>query len=350
MRTFICNFWGYIAIFSVILGMINVFGSKKRDDQNEYKYTGSKLFKNLGSFCIILILSITAYCHMTSSKVPNVVGCDVSNAVQTLQEDDLNMTLLPNDYNLSDKIVEQNPEAGVYLSKGSVVQLYVEHSETSDSSDKRERAYLENISNNTENFINETDSTPKDVFLSSNIVNKNQDNSLISPPITSTSASTSMQEHTSSNSNLGDINSSVQSSNDSDILVPDRYIFLKTSLEDEGSLIYVDSEDVTHHISDPDISDIKTYIISLYANNDKVIGADINITLQSGAGIGLAETFYDGISFEISAGTYVVELIGEPYTDSLYIENEDGSVTYGNYVFSEIITIDHDGDYNLNVK
>lgn len=358
MRTFICNFWEYIVIFSVILGIVSPFihGIKKHKQQNqkEDKHTSNSLFNFIIGLCVVFTLSITAYYYQTSSKVLDVVGSSVSNAVQTLQETDFNIEILPIEYSMSDIIVEQRPNAGEYLSKGSTVYLYIEHLDSPDSSDKKDAKDKQtasgNAASNPDNLINETGSIETDTSLSTNDENKNPGLSIVAPPSTSTSASTTVQDPVLPNSNPEDIDLPEQNSSWNDVLVPGRYLYLKASYEDEGSLTYVDSEDVTHHISDPDISDIKTYKISLYADSSKAIGDDINITLESGAGVGLSETFYDGMSFEISAGTYVVELIGEPYTSGPYIENEDGSVTYGRQVFTETITVDHDGDYILNIE
>ena len=345
-------------MFSVILGMVTPFihSTKKQTQQNEKedKHTSNTSFNFVIGLCMAVTLSITAYYYQTSSKVSDVVGSDVSNAVQTLQAADFNIEILPSEYNMSDIIAEQCPHAGEYLSKGSTVYLYVERFDSSDFSDKKgvvdKQTASGNITNNPEDLINEPDSTEIDTSSSSNEVNKSPVLTIVPTPSASTSISTPTQEPVSPSSNPEDIDLSGQNSNWNDILVPGRYFYIKTSYEDEGSLIYVDSDDMTHHISNPNIPDIKTYSISLYTDSSGADGADINITLESGAGIGLSETFFAGMSFEISAGTYVIELIGDPYTGAPYIENEDGSVTYGRQVFTETITVDHDGDYILNIE
>ena len=128
MRTFVCNFWEYILSFSVILGIVSTFihGNKKRSQQNqkESKRSSNMLFTLTTVFCIFT-LCITSYCYQTSSKVSNVIGSEVSNAVQTLQEADFNIKIFPSKYNMSDIITEQHPDSGEYLSKGSTIYLYV---------------------------------------------------------------------------------------------------------------------------------------------------------------------------------------------------------------------------------
>ena len=360
MRTFVCNFWEYILSFSVILGIVSTFihGNKKRSQQNqkESKRSSNMLFTLTTVLCIFT-LCITSYCYQTSSKVSNVIGSEVSNAVQTLQEADFNIKIFPSKYNMSDIITEQHPDSGEYLSKGSTIYLYVDHSVSSDKSDIMDvQTTSGHITSNSENLTDHTSFSNIDTSLPSNIENESPLLPIVSPPSVDTSVSNSIPEPElppsidSSNPEDKDIDLSEQLPNWNDILVPGRYLYLKAYYEDTGSLTYVDSEHVTHHISDPVIPGLVTHNISLYADSSEVVGDDINITLESGAGIGLSETFYNGMSFEISAGTYVVELIGEPYTDGPFIENEDGTVTYGRQVFTEMITVDHDGDYTLNIE
>lgn len=357
MRTLVCNFWEVILLISVIITIIGSFKGKKTEDPFNVRIWLM--------FLGILGLIVVAFFFFTSAKVINVVGMEMSNAIQTLQEIDLKVEIQPEESIASDIIIEQNIMGGEYVVKGTVILLTTSHAEnrTTDFGVNDQKAPNLPAKTDNEELTNSSSSsnmsTSSDTSTSSpQIPNQqlqipDQENSLSSPPIPPQDATVPtgpiLDDITDPNelSPVTPWQEEVNTPNSP--LMPGDYLYLKTSDVDLGTLMYIDSEDVAHTIVDPDISQFEVLNVTLYIDTDEALGLEASIHFENGAGFGLTDAFYNGMQMEVSAGTYLIRFVGEYVTDGPYAIEEDGSISYFRRTCEVEITFDHSGNYILHL-
>lgn len=92
---FIYDFWEIISIVSVAIGFIARFLPQlpRRKENSDHNL---KKIERICSFIAILGIGISAFIHIVCTKVPDVVGMDLSEARSLLRGEDLEDEFLPN--------------------------------------------------------------------------------------------------------------------------------------------------------------------------------------------------------------------------------------------------------------
>lgn len=362
MRTLVCNFWEIIVLVSVIMTVIGFLKSLRKTDNMSDVYVWLMV-------CGILGLGGVAFSFFTSTKVINVVGMEMSNAIQTLQEIDLKADIQPEGSMASDVIIEQSVMGGEYVAKGTVISLITSHTESGDSdinfeatdqkssnppikTDENDEQLSNSPFPSDENKVSDTPASSPQV-PASQPQKSDQEDSTVLLPIPSQNAIVPtwpiFDNTTNSNGDFPATPLPEEVNTPNPPLISGNYLYLKTSDVDLGTLMYIDSENIAHTIVDPDTSQFEILNVTLYIDADEALGLEASIHFENGAGFGLTNAFYNGMQMEVSAGTYLIEFVGEYVTDGPYIMEDDGSISYFRRACKVEVTFDHSGNYVLHL-
>lgn len=362
MRTIVCNFWEIIVLISVIMTVIWPLKSLRKTDNTSNTYIWLMIFGILG-------LSVVVFFFFTSAKVINVVGMEMSDAIQTLQEIDLKVDIQPEKSIASDVIIEQSIMGGEYVVKGTVISLTTSHTESEDTdinfeaTDQKapnspvetdeDNEQLSNSSFSSDgNITSGTPVSSPQISAQQPQTPSQEDPAVLSPtpPQDAAVPTWPILDHVSDLNDVFPTTPLPEEANTPSLpLISQKYLYVKTPDVDLGTLMYIDSEDVAYTIIDPDTSQFEVLNVTLYIDSDEALGLEASIHFENGAGFGLTNAFYNGMQMEVSAGTYLIEFVGEYVTDGPYIMEEDGSISYFRRVCEVEVTFDHSGNYILHL-
>lgn len=122
------------------------------------------------------------------------------------------------------------------------------------------------------------------------------------------------------------------------------FLYLRFPGESSGRGIYESSGEITSLLPDENAW-FDTVTVTLTPGDDRITGGLVDICLEDGSGFSLAESFQDGLTFEVSAGTYQMIIRGTEMTEGPYIVAEDGTASYVRETFFVTVTFDHSGTY-----
>lgn len=297
-----------------ILGLLRKpNGSGQQGDKEGRGYVLYTLF----AVVAIVGLLLATYYHVTSTKVANVVGFDLGNAIQTLQEVDIYVEVRPDGASWNDAVIEQSIAAGVYVSRGSTITLITDHTDDVAPDGGGDEP-----------------GTPEPPSLPDNEMEPS-DNGVESTEPTDSSESPEYPESPESPES-GQFLSSL----------PEEYIYFKGDDVTVGSLGYLKPDGSFGYVDDPDLSEIQVLRITLFTDSDVGLGAAASISLRSGPGFAMTTAFYNGMSFDISPGTYNI-LFCSPEKADLF---GGGQPIDPQYLSSVEVTFDHSGDYTVHVE
>ncbi len=126
MRSFVCNFWEVIVIVSTVAGIVSsILAVKSRK---------KIVLRIIFAVVCATVLIVTGLVHLSSSKITNVVGLELRDAVSLLRQSDLYAVITPEGCEMSDIVSEQDPLPGTYVKTGSKIKLTVSPTSTSTPS------------------------------------------------------------------------------------------------------------------------------------------------------------------------------------------------------------------------
>lgn len=113
----IFEFWEIICIVSVIITVIAIFQSNKKEGK-------SKIIFVFFEYAFLLILLIAALINLLCTKVPNVVEYDYNLALYSLRNNNLEVQIKEG-YTADsyDKILAQNIDPDTIVKKGTIIEL-----------------------------------------------------------------------------------------------------------------------------------------------------------------------------------------------------------------------------------
>ena len=302
----------------------------------------------------------------------NVVNLTVENAIQTLQESDIEVEILPKQYKIDTVIIKQSISPDEFIAIGSKVKLYTNYYQQCSNNDKVDNNNENNtldknfesqldLNNEISKTLEETESAEKNETKTKpsqsdkNSTTSNDGNQLNNSSLEKQEEKTkpSQSDKNSITSNNNELNNS-SSENNFDApelpLIQGKFLYLKEEGDESPSFLYLDSESNTNQTSEPNLSQFKVLKVRLFSDNDIIEGTDFNISFESGSGFDVKQPFFNGIPLEISEGTYEVCFTGEYFTDGPYSEDEYGNRSYLRKRYKVKVNFDHDGDYILNIS
>lgn len=311
VRTVVCNVLVFIYALAGLSGVLSILGLLRKPNgsgqQGDKEGRGYVLYALFAVVAIVGLLLATYY-HVTSTKVANVVGFDLGNAIQTLQEADIYVEVRPDGASWNDAVIEQSVAAGVYVSRGSTITLITDHTDD-----------IAPDGGGDEPGLPEPPSLPDDGMEPSDNGAESTEPTDSSEPPESGQFSSSLSEE---------------------------YIYFKRDDVMVGSLGYLEPDGSFGYVNDPDLSEIQVLRITLFTDSDVGLGAAASISLRSGPGFAMTTAFYNGMSFDISPGTYNI-LFCSPEKADLFGE---GQPIDPQYLSSVEVTFDHSGDYTVHVE
>ncbi len=136
MRSIMCQIWTLVALFGIILSILQYMDfqeQKEKDKKLNHKVKKSQnkrkryILNGLILFSI-LIMCISFTINSISHKVENAIGVKANNVRHSLQEEDLNVKIIPDGADEMELVKYQEPKAGTYVAVGSTVTLYLDDS------------------------------------------------------------------------------------------------------------------------------------------------------------------------------------------------------------------------------
>lgn len=136
VRSIMCQIWTLAALIGIILSILQYMDFQEDKEQNKgLKHKVKKspqkrkkyIFNGLILFSI-WIICISFYVNSISRKVENAIGVRANNVRHSLQENDLNVKIIPDGADEIELVKYQEPKAGTYAAVGSTVTLYLDDS------------------------------------------------------------------------------------------------------------------------------------------------------------------------------------------------------------------------------
>lgn len=114
------------------------------------------------------------------------------------------------------------------------------------------------------------------------------------------------------------------------------FVYVREPGEETGKACYIEDGMSTLSISYDTTDWFDIVSVTLDTEDTRILGARVLVCIESGAGPCLTQAFYDGMSFEVSVGTYLLQFetaAEDPNTLNLY---------------SATVTFDHSGNYTID--
>lgn len=356
MRSFICNFWEIIVIVSTIVSIAS-FASA-------FIHNKSRAPFYVCMACCILLVATTGYVYFQSAKIADVVGLELHDAIPLLRQSDLYAVIEPENFDMSYIISKQDPQPGTYVKKGSNIKLFTQ------TQNKNSLALPDDsLSPNTQNTNSSVQSSDQNLPQASGTtlnpdhtptLNDNDQLGDFQTIDTTLPPSQNQGSPPYTANNIPDVEPyTTEASSDESLSISastypistwKNYFYLKRPDDEYGYLFYVDHDDTTHVIEDPVLDGIDIIQVSLFVDDEKVIGRETTFCLDSGAGSDLTNAFYQGITFETSPGTYVLGFVGGEIHDGPYLVEDNGDISYFREYYESTITFECSGEYQVFIN